>query len=306
MLPIFSSLLTPVLRPLMIRRMRFNQSEIEGVVFKIADTLEEKTAAFKLVHEMYVRRGIIPASEKNWRLSVFHLLPTTTIFVAKSGDRIIGSVSLIEDSPLGVPMEETHPKEILSLRLAGLRFAEVGALAVTQERRGKGVSLMLYNILLRWARQYRLIRNLAIAVHPRIEKFFSVIFLFKRMGPVHSYKKLNCAPSVPLCVDLSTGLKQFRAIYDRPDMHIGLSRHSANVYRFFCEEWEANLCLPQRSPFMPCLQSPPIWGPDELMWILRKGGVRPADLPRQQRRVLTKYYSSLPDPSMHTLRQEVC
>lgn len=287
---------TPLLRPFYLRGMRFDRSEIDGVIFKIAETLEEKEAAFRLIHDMYVRRGIIPANESGWRLSVFHLLPTTTIFIAKSGDEVIGTVSLIEDSPLGVPMEETHPREILSLRLSGLRFAEVGALAVAPERRGKGVSLMLYNILLRWARQYRFIRNLAIAVHPRIESFFKVIFLFKRLGQIQSYRKLNDALSVPLCVDLSGSQGRFRAIYDHPAMHVGRGRSSLNVYRFFCEDRIANILLPDISPFSSGLKAPPEWSHREVLSIVRKSGVEIKDLPRQHRRVLSNYYPVFVNP----------
>lgn len=291
--PILSALLTPVLRPLLLRGMRFEQSEIDGVTFKIAKTLEEKEAAFRLVHDMYVRRGIVNPNGNVWRLSVFHLIPTTTIFIAKCGDRVIGTVSLIEDSPLGVPMEDTHPKEILSLRLAGLRFAEVGSLAVAHERRGKGVSLMLYNILLRWARQYRLVRNLAIAVHPKIETFFTVIFLFKRMGSVQPYKTLNGALSVPLCVDLSSALSRFRGIYDRPSMHVGRGRVSLNIYNFFYADRVGNMLLPDISPFSPSLKAPPEWSYQEILSIFKKSGVKIKDLPRQHRRVLSKYYPVL-------------
>ena len=286
-----STVAASILRPFILRKMRFDQNEVDGVIFKMSYIFSEKEAAFRLVHDMYVRRGIISPSESGCQLSIYHLLPTTTIFIATYNDKVIGTISLIEDSPLGIPMEDVHRKEILTLRLAGLRFAEVGALAVTKDRRGKGISLMLYNIMIRWATQHRLIRNLAIAVHPRIETFFKVIFLFKKMGQVQKYKKLNNALSVPLVLDLSSAAHQFRRIYDRPSMHIGRGRTSINVYNFFCEDFIEALHLPEVPKYSSSLPIPPIWQHAEIATILNKNGIEFKSLPRQQKRVLSQYYT---------------
>jgi len=293
--PVVPALLAPMLRCLYLRGMRFRRDEIEGVTFKVADSLDDKEAAFQLVHEMYVRRGIISRSEGNSRLSVFHLLPTTTIFIAKRDGQVIGTVSLIEDSPLGVPMEETHPQEILTLRLAGWRFAEVGALAVAAGHRGKGLSLMLYNIMFRWARQHRLVRNLALAVHPRIAGFFEVIFLAERLGPVRPYAKLNDALSVPLSIELLTAPLRFRDLYDRPAMHIGRGADALNFYKFFCEDRIDNMLLPELSRFSSPLQPAPAWSPAEIASALSKRGLDMTALPRQHRRVLLEYYPGFRD-----------
>lgn len=295
MKPVVPVLLAPLLRCLYLRGMRFKRDELEGLTFRVADSLDDKEAAFQLVHEMYVRRGIISRSECDSRLSVFHLLPTTTIFIAKSGDQVIGTVSLIEDSPLGVPMEETHPREILTLRLAGWRFAEVGALAVTAGLRGKGVPLMLYNIMFRWARQYRLIRNLALAVHPRIARFFEIIFLAERLGPVRTYAKLNDALSSPLSIELLTAPVRFRELYDRPAMHIGRGTEAFNFYKFFCEDRIDNLLLPELSRFLPPIQPAPVWSHAEIASAFRKRGLNVRTLPRQHRRVLLEYYPEFRD-----------
>jgi ribosomal protein S18 acetylase RimI-like enzyme len=113
------------------------------------------------------------------------------------------------------------------------RFAEVSALAILPAYRSKGVTLMLYSMLLRLA-QRRQIKNLAIAVRPRMELFFKVVFLFERLGAVQLYKRLNNTPSLALNLDLQAAVKGFKKFKNRPLMNA--KNGQFNVYDLFCEE----------------------------------------------------------------------
>ena len=156
--------------------------------------------AFKLLEESFVRRGI--AKEGQMRLQITHLLPSSTTFIAKMGVRILGTISLIEDSDIGLPMEKVHKMEVGNSRKLFRRIAEVGALAVLPDQRRTGLSIMLYNMMYRWARNWRHVDDLLIAVHPSARYFYRNLLLFQSIGPVQKYIGLRNAASLPMRLDI--------------------------------------------------------------------------------------------------------
>jgi hypothetical protein len=108
--------MAPILRICLLRRIGFDQNAIDGLSFKIASSVDEKQAAFELVHQMYKRCGVVDSSQGPVKPLTAYFLPTTTTFIAKLGDQVIGAVSLVEDNRLGLPMEGTHSEEVAQLR----------------------------------------------------------------------------------------------------------------------------------------------------------------------------------------------
>lgn len=282
-----------MMRPFHLRRLHWDPRDVRGVSFKLAESLDEREQAFDLVQQMYARSGLVDGSEPGCRFSVYHLLPTTTIFIALHAGRVVGTLSLIEDSLLGVPMEASHPSEVQLVREADHRFAEIGVLALAPERRGKGVPLMLYNMLFRWARLHRYVRTLLIAVHPQIRSFFEAVLLFRRLGPVRRYESLNGAPSAALALDLATVTDDYRRIYDRPSRYLRPPGVPVNLYGFFCADRFDNMQLPEWSRYGPAFGVVPPWECHQLLRIFRTYGQSPHLLPRAQRRVLLDHYPTL-------------
>lgn len=218
-----------LMRHVAVRRIAASDQDFPGVEFKIASSEAEMAAAFELLKESYVRRGI--AREGQMRLQIISLLPTTTTFIAKSGDEVIGTISLIEDSDLGLPMEKVHPAEAVAIRKLFRSVAEVGALAVRPDYRRSGLSIMLYNMLYRWARQWRRVDDLLIAVHPSAQFFYKNILLFEVIGPPQRYEDLQGAASLPLRLDiLGAQLRFYRVYRDR----IVDTKCRRDFYSFFC------------------------------------------------------------------------
>jgi len=91
------------------------------------DTLEQ---AFRLVHDQYVARGYMRPEPSSWRLSVHHALPTTKVFVARDQHRVVGTMTLVPDSPLGLPLDELYGSEVTALRNEGRYVTEVSGLAI--------------------------------------------------------------------------------------------------------------------------------------------------------------------------------
>jgi len=192
----------PLRRRIYVDQLRFAPSELEGLVFKLAETRNERDQAFSVVHDAYARRGIIAPHPSGWFATPFSFLPTTATVVAKAGDRVIGTVSLVEDSPCGLPLEAAYPGTVDTYRRRSRRVAEVSSLAVTPGLRGRGVPFMLYYLMFRWAYRYRYLDDLVMTVHPRMGDFFRTVLLFDQVGPERDLPGLKQAPAVALRQDL--------------------------------------------------------------------------------------------------------
>jgi ribosomal protein S18 acetylase RimI-like enzyme len=109
----------------------------EGLSFELARSEADLTAAFKLLHDAYVEQGFITPHESGMRLIVQHALPTTSILIAKLNDRVVGTISVMRDTPLGLPMEKAF--DLKEIKADGNRVAELSCLAIHPDfRRNMG------------------------------------------------------------------------------------------------------------------------------------------------------------------------
>ncbi len=277
----------------MVRRWVIDKAELAGITIGLAATFPEREQAFRLVHDAYVARGIMVPMRSGMKFSPHHVLPGTTTFIAQRAGRVLGTISLVEDSPIGLPMEAVHAAEVATLRHAGRRFAEVSTLSIAQDVRGRGVSLLLYNALFRWARRHRLIEDLVIAVHPKMREFYCHGLLFECLGPTREYGALNRALSTPLRIDLTTAPSRYRDTYDRGDMGIEIAERRTNLYRFFVEDVLDYVHLPRFEKLPFALSSPPLWSEGDVKSYIAECCVDMASLTRQVRRYLAAVYPGI-------------
>jgi N-acyl amino acid synthase FeeM len=168
----------------------------------VARDVEELEESFRLVHDQYVARGYMTSHPTGWRLSVFNALPTTKIFVANAAVKTIGTVALIEDSRLGLPMDQIYRDELRVLRRGGRRLGEVSALAIDPQREsGVAILMRLVRMLVVYATSIAQLDELCIAVNPRHAHFYTLL-AFCPFGALKSFGKVNGAPAVALRLDL--------------------------------------------------------------------------------------------------------
>ena len=186
-------------------QLRIDDSELEGLVVKVASTVQEHEHASRLVHAAYVRRGIMEPHASGVRVTTHGLLPSTIVFIAKRHGEVVGTLSLVLDSPLGLPMEQVFAAEIAPLRAAGRKVAEVGALCVAPHERGRGVPLLLNKLMWQVASKRLGINSLAIAVHPDAACLYDATLRFVALGTTKTYPGLTAsALAVALHLDLDS------------------------------------------------------------------------------------------------------
>ena len=81
-----------------------NPAPSSRLELKIAETQEELEACFAVLHDAYVDSGFMKPDPSGMRVTIYHALPTTTTLCAKYDGEVVGTISLIRESALGVPL----------------------------------------------------------------------------------------------------------------------------------------------------------------------------------------------------------
>ncbi len=217
------------------------------IEYKIASTRWDREGAFRLLYRAYRRAGLMKPNSQKMRVTPYHLLPTTSVMVARYANQIISTLSLIEDGQLGLPMEQTFAEEVHERRQQGLLLAEASCLADrrTEMKRYFPVFVRLCRLMAQFARS-RGIDQVLIAVHPRHVRFYTQYLAFDQIASERPYPAVQNHPAVALSLDLK------RLVIDRP----------TNYERFFTAPIHAHQLQPQpmsaseRSYFLRFLEDP--------------------------------------------------
>lgn len=184
-----------------------NTEQKTDLIARPASTVSEIKTAFKIIHKEYVKRGYCKAQTSEMFYTYFSLLPNSRTFVLEKENAIHGTLSLIPDSPCGLPMERLFPEEIAKLRAEGRKVAENSMLALDQEILGHGLFSLthsekhlyffsLVKMMIDTAKSMG-ITDILIAVHPKHEALYRFL-TFETIGPVKSYQGALGNPALPM------------------------------------------------------------------------------------------------------------
>jgi len=174
----------------------------DGIVYKMANSPGERASAFRLVHDAYVDAGLMHPNTFQMRVMPHHLLPTTALFTALHGERVVATMTLVGDGRLGLPMEGVYDQEVRQMRQSSRWLGEVSALASAPARGGMQVAVGLMRLMAQFSRHNGL-DHLLVAVHPRHARFYQRCLGFKSLGGEKSYPTVRNRPAVALHLDLS-------------------------------------------------------------------------------------------------------
>lgn len=201
------------------RRHRRSRMSADGVVYKIASCRKEREDAFRLIHDVYVDNGLMKANAAGLRVTPFHLLPTTNLFVAYHHDQLIYTMTLIGDDSLGLPLERVYQREVDARRReTGDYFAEVSCLASRPGHFPRSkmfeVFVHLAGMMVQSAHENG-VRRLLIACHPRHARFYQSFLGFEQVGSQRSYSELCDSPAVACEHDFARAEIDPYKLYDR-------------------------------------------------------------------------------------------
>lgn len=173
------------------------------ITVKVATTRAELEGAFRIVYRRYLGSGLCSTNPHEMRVTPYHLLPTTAVFVAVYQGEVIFTMSLIADGEQGVPMESVFPDEISELRARGVRFAEVSCMADRRKDMTRFLPLFVRvtRHMFQFARHHG-VEQLVVAVHPKHARFYQRFFGFRQWdGGVRRYQSVENKPAVACSLD---------------------------------------------------------------------------------------------------------
>jgi len=182
------------------RQVLLTQTDAGTVASGLAVARDDLRQAERLVHDVYVARGLRSPASPSRLARAGH----STVFVARVGGAVAATLSLLRDSTRGLPADALYEAELAALRASGRRLAEVGGLAVAPHCRSAALALVrpLVQLVGVYARDLEGADELCIAVHPRHATFYENRFGFTRFGAEKPYAAVNNAPAVGLRLDL--------------------------------------------------------------------------------------------------------
>ena len=180
-----------------------------AVTYKIADCRQERRAAFRLVHDAYVRAGWMRPNRYGLRVTPHHLLPTTDVLIAKYQEQVIYSLTLISDDQRGLPLASMYPAELDQLRQRHLYLAEVTAVAARPhcltKRRMFNVFVNLMGLTFQYACSQGIDR-LVIAVHRASSPCTAGCWVSTNLGRRKaSHRSATSQPSPPSTMSPAAG-----------------------------------------------------------------------------------------------------
>jgi hypothetical protein len=165
---------------------------------------DELEHAFRLVYLSFLQREYIEENRSLLRFSIFNAFPETVTFVADLRGEIIATVTLVPDTPVGLPMDEIYHHEVQELRDQGRKLAEVTMLADRRHeiRRALPVVMMLMKRVFDYATLLLKANDLCITINPRHETYYRRFLLFDGLGGLKNYPSVRNNPALAERLDL--------------------------------------------------------------------------------------------------------
>ena len=216
---------------------------------QIAGTRELKKKAYRLMHDIYEKIGYgHPHPTRMW-YSLYELLPdTVTVLVLREGEAV-ATMSVVFDSPFGLPDDENYADELDELRASGRKLAQIISLGVRTDVRGvTKVLVKLFNYAYFVARGLYGATDFVNTVIPRHAAFYYHKLLFQKVGETRHQPKTGVdvvmirldfadaeneahlehgtLPGGPIHHSL---YRQFKSVYEAPDIVTSLEKDLRRV-----------------------------------------------------------------------------
>jgi len=220
------------------RSVRIRRSKLlnitKDIEYKIATTTQEMEQALELVTQQYISVGL-HKQDNDLRMTKYHLLPESKIFIAIKSlpdgqEKIIGTLTLVTDSSMGLPMDEIYFNKINRLRISGLLLAEVIGLAVSpgESALQNNIVMYLFKICLQYSKLTH-VNDLLCSVTKKHITFYQELLLFKSIGELSPYSYANGLSIQGHRLNLQQADSQFEEVYSGMEF-------DADLHRFFFTE----------------------------------------------------------------------
>ena len=228
------------------------QGRDSGFRTLVAADLTQRERAFRLAYRVYRESGYALETQAGRIISKFDAEPSTLVLLIQdSKGREAATISLVFDSPAGLPCDEIYQAELAPLRAQGRRLVEVTRLAIDQAFAGtKTLLIQLFNFISVYARREESGTDFMIEVNPRHVNYYRRLLLFEPAGPERICPRVNGARAQLLRLDLDAQASEIGLVGGTQGQ--ASSHHGRTLYSHFCAlDREGRLAAFMRSQQRP-------------------------------------------------------
>jgi hypothetical protein len=170
-----------------------------GLLFKLAATLDDVIDAWELVYQSYRSKGLIGPNAQGIHLVPEAIQPNTAVVVGRIHGLVVSTMTIYPDGERGLPLQRVYKEKLDALRLGGRELVEVGLFADRREKIERSVFALME--LMRQTFFYALHRgasDILIGVHPHHAGFYKRCFAFEVFAETAGCPAVNGSPMVPL------------------------------------------------------------------------------------------------------------
>lgn len=259
-------------------RSRVNLPELVdlGITFKIATSLEELEQSYKLIYDSYLKAELCEWQQNPIRITQYHLLPTTLVIVAKHQEQVIGTISLVLDGVLGLPIQEVACVDVGQFDKKSL--SEITNFAIHPDwRSNHSLFFHLTKFYFMLANDYLNLDYTFIATIPEAADIYCALFGFHSFdNKVHSFDYVAGTQGKIMYLNVKETPQFFRRIFSRKKL-------SKNLFHFFIQSNLPNFDYPQTTYFQTRL-NPEIPGVDR--FYIEHAGSELDKLDEEQKRII--------------------
>lgn len=221
-------------------RTKVPQLNNPDIVIRLAQNQEEIETANELVLRSYLDVGLWE-DEKEFHNNKHIHSPMRTTIVAAERDKIIGTISTIKDSKIGLPADKFQPGIMKRLRGNGERIAELTALAVDKSasEHYRTLVLFLYKFVQQHTFYYAGMDRFIATVTPKHAVFYESVCCFERLSSTSNYSYVKLAVQF-VAQHLVLAHKHYSDRYETDPADRN------NFYRFLLVDEHPNLLFPDK------------------------------------------------------------
>lgn len=183
------------------------------ISIRLAQNYDELKNAYALVYTQYLKQGYQKPNSKGVRFLPHFGLPTSYTLVGEINGNTVGTVTIVTDGLLGLPMEKEYPAPIAELRAQGRRMAEISCL-VTRRGMDLPVILQLMYAIYEFSFFQLGMTDLCVAVTTEHQPFYRKVLRFDAISESAEYSSCNNVSAVAMRLDLPKAHDKFNLAHD--------------------------------------------------------------------------------------------
>lgn len=203
-----------------------------GLELSAARTWPDLEEAYCLIFRSFQNQGVPETGPVKLRIDSFNRIGGARTLLIHSTGMLIGALTILPDSVLGLPADELYHAELKALRQSGRKLCGFTSLAIETPDKdlARWARLHLFRAAWRYARSVLKATDICVLVPANHELYYRKLIMFEQLGEPRIYALgRQHSPAIGLRLNLDLAPKYFKTAYDGKE-------GAENLYHFFVKQ----------------------------------------------------------------------